>query len=256
MAECTGRKTVKLRNVVLGSGHLALIMPIAARSFEEVISLAKEFEPYDADILEWRVDYLEDLENLPALLETAKALREAVGERSIMVTPRHHEENGVREIKPEAKEKILFTLIRSGQIDMVDVEMRYGKSYIQNIRQECHRYGVALMVSYHDLKRTPDTPEVISLLQKEVELGADVCKVSFVAETYGDTDRLGKSIGKAREAGIDVPIVSISAGPKGVLSRICGDVFGSDGTFVSTGKTHQIHIDDVRALRKSLKLNK
>ncbi|WP_434311055.1 type I 3-dehydroquinate dehydratase [Hominifimenecus sp. rT4P-3] len=255
MAECCCRKTVKLRNVVLGSGSLALIMPIAAKDTEEVVSLAKEFEAYDPDILEWRVDYFDEVENIPILLEAAKALRETVGDRAVMATPRHKEENGVREIKPEKKKEILLALIRSGVIDMVDVEMRYGEAYIRSLQEECQKYGVALMVSYHDLQHTPDSAEIISLLKKEVELGADVCKVSFVAETYGDNDRLGKAIAEARTAGVDAPIVSISAGPKGTLSRICGDVFGSDGTFVSTGKTHQIHIDDVRALRKSLKLD-
>lgn len=255
MVTCGSKKTVKLRNVVLGSGHLALIMPIAAKDTEEVVALAKEFIPYKPDILEWRVDYFDQVENLPVLLDAAQKLRETVGDMAVMVTPRHHLENGVREIQPEAKKEILVALIQSGQVDMVDVEMRYGKSYLQSIRQECQEHQVALMVSYHDLNHTPGSGEVLSLLRKEIDLGADVCKVSFVAETYGDVDRLGKSIAQAKEAGIDVPIVSISAGPRGSLSRICGDMFGSDGTFVSTGKTHQIHIDDVRALRKSLNLD-
>lgn len=255
MTNCVCKKPVKLRNITLGSGHLALIMPIAARNEEEVISLAKEFEEHQPDILEWRVDYFDEVEDCQKLLAAAAALRKEVGDMAIMVTPRHHEENGVREIKPEAKKKILITLIQSGLVDMVDIEMRYGKNYIHGIKEECQKNGVALMVSYHDLVHTPDSQEVINLLKQEVDLGADVCKVSFVAETYGDTDRLGHSIALAREEGIEVPIVSISAGPKGTLSRICGDVFGSDGTFVSTGKTHQIHIDDVRALRKTLKLD-
>ena len=256
MAECGCKKKVRLRNVVLGSGHLALIMPVAAKDKDEVVALTKEFAPHDPDILEWRVDYFEEVENLPVLLETAKLLRKTVGDKAVMVTPRHKEENGVRDIKPEKKKEILFALIQSGTIDMVDVEMRYGKMYIQSIREECQKYGVALMISYHDLVHTPESPEIISLLQKEVELGAEVCKVSFVAETYGDNDRLGKAIAEARKDGVEIPIVSSSAGPKGTLSRICGDVFGSDGTFVSTGKTHQIHIDDVRTLRKSLKLDR
>lgn len=255
MITCGSKKTVKLRNVVLGSGRLALIMPIAAKDMEETAALAKEFMPYRPDILEWRVDYFEQVENIPALLEAAEKLRETVGDMAVMVTPRHHLENGVREIQPEAKKEILLALIQSGLMDMVDVEMRYGADYIRDIRGACQKHRTALMISYHDLEHTPDSGEVLSLLQKEMELGADVCKVSFVAETYGDVDRLGKAVVQAKQAGIDVPIVSISAGPRGSLSRICGDVFGSDGTFVSTGKTHQIHIDDVRALRRSLELD-
>ena len=124
MVTCGSKKTVALRNVVLGSGRLALIMPIAAKDTEEAVSLAKEFMPYKPDILEWRVDYFDQVENIPVLLEAAEKLRAAVGDMAVMVTPRHHLENGVREIQPEAKKGILLALIQSGLVDMVDVEMR------------------------------------------------------------------------------------------------------------------------------------
>ena len=246
---------VPLRNVVLGDGTLALIMPIAAKDEDELMSLSKEFKPYAPDILEWRVGYFDTVEQIPSLLHAMQQLRAFWGDQAIMVTPRHHLENGVREIGDDKKKEILLASINSGLVDMVDVEMRYGQDYISEIKAAAVEKGVALMVSYHDLKHTPDEEEIISLLKREVELGADVCKVSFVAESYGDNDKLGKIIVKANETVIDQPIVSISAGPMGTLSRISGDAFGSCATFVSTGKTHQIHIDDVRALRKTLELD-
>ena len=110
------------------------------------------------------------------------------------------------------------------------------------------------MISYHDLEGTPEEEEIIRKLQQEMERGADVCKVSFVAQNYGDIWRLGHAIRKAKEEEIPIPVVSISAGSLGTLSRIGAEAFGSDGTFVSVGRTHQIHIEDLRILRKDLGL--
>lgn len=254
MGKHESKRKVKLRNVVLGSGSLALIMPLVPRTQEELLTMAEETMNYQPDILEWRVDYFDEVENEHAMKEALKALRSQIGDMALMVTPRHAEENGVRAIDPENKMNIFRWVIESRMVDIVDVELRYGTDYIGQIKEMCRQNNCALMVSYHDLERTPEEEEVFEKLKLEQEAGADVCKVSFVAQNYGDIDRLGRMIVKAKEEIIDIPIVSISASPIGTLSRVGGDIFGSDGTFVSNGKTHQIHIDDLRALRKTLEL--
>ena len=255
MSKHVARKRVQLRKLTLGNGTLALIMPIAAKNKEEMLELADEFLPYNPDLLEWRIDFMENITDVPYILDALHDLRKKIADTPIMATIRHPEENGVQLIEDALKKRILLCLIESREVDMVDIEARYPEEYIKDIKKCCLTHHVALMVSYHDLEKTPDEETVFSILQKEVSLGADVCKVSFFANSYGDNGRLGLIIQKAKESDIEVPVISISAGPKGTLSRICGEKFGSDGTFVSTGRTHQIHIEEVRMLRRCLGLN-
>ena len=255
MKQYGSRQTVRVRNVILGDGKLKLIMPLIPRTAQELIEAAKEVLAYNPDILEWRIDYFENVENIPLLLAALQELRNIIQDAALMVTLRHPEENGVRQIDSEKKANILQAIIQSGWADMVDIELRYGKEYINALGEVAQKHGVKMIVSYHDLERTPDESEVLSILKQEQDMGADILKVSFVAQRYGDIAKLGTAIIHAKERIIQKPIISVSASQVGVLSRIGGDVFGSDATFVSCGKTHQIHINDLRILRQALKLS-
>ncbi len=246
------RRKMKLRDVVLGSGKPALILPLIPRNLRELQEMTGEALNCRPDILEWRADYFEEVEDCGKVEEALALLRKIAGNSAILVTPRHVEENGVRAIEPEKKKEILRCVIQSRLADMVDVELRYGADFHTEIRQLCQDNGTALMISYHDLEKTPEEKEIIGKLRQEVERGADVCKVSFVAQSYDDIWRLGHAVRKAKESEISIPVVSISAGPLGTLSRIGAEAFGSDGTFVSVGRTHQIRIEDLRILRKDL----
>lgn len=248
------RRKVQLRDVVLGSGRPALILPLVPRNLRELQEMTEEALNCRPDILEWRADYFEEVEDCERVKEALALLRKMAGNSAILVTPRHVEENGVRAIGPEKKKEILRCVIQSRLADMVDVELRYEADFHAELRQLCRENGIALMISYHDLEGTPGEEEIIRKLQQEMERGANVCKVSFVAQNYGDIWRLGHAIRKAKGEEIPIPVVSISAGSLGTLSRIGAEAFGSDGTFVSVGRTHQIHIEDLRILRKDLGL--
>ena len=248
------RRKVKLRDVTLGSGRPALILPLVPRDREELRDMAQEAAAHRPDLFEWRADYFEAVEDREEVAEALRILRAAIGNGALLVTPRHAKENGVREISPERKEEFFRWVAESRLADMVDVELRYGGAYIGRIRRLCQENGTALMVSYHDLEKTPGEEEIREKMREEEAAGADVCKVSFLAQGYGDIWRLGRAVRNAKREEIAVPVVSISAGPLGTLSRIGAEAFGSDGTFVSVGRTHQIHIDDLRILRSDLGL--
>ncbi len=136
--------------------------------------MAKESVTYEPDILEWRMDYFDQGENISKVLDTARQLRMCVGDQAVMATLRHPEENGVREVLPGKKLKLLKALICSKTVDMVDVELRYGKEYISALKKVCRVSNTALMVSYHDLHHTPDDAEVLSILRQETGMGGQM----------------------------------------------------------------------------------
>ena len=94
-------KTVMLRNVEVGCGKPKVIVPIVAATAQGILEKAQEFRAHALDVVEWRVDFYEDVFQLPKVLSTLKGLREILGETPILFTFRTRKEGGEKEIDME-----------------------------------------------------------------------------------------------------------------------------------------------------------
>ena len=65
-------KTVMLRNVEVGCGKPKVIVPIVAATAQGILEKAREFRAHALDVVEWRVDFYEDVFQLPKVLSTLK----------------------------------------------------------------------------------------------------------------------------------------------------------------------------------------
>ena len=68
--------TIKVRNVIIGKGRPKICVPIVAAAQEEILDTAAGFCHLAADLVEWRADWYEDVNDLSRVLETAGRLRE------------------------------------------------------------------------------------------------------------------------------------------------------------------------------------
>jgi 3-dehydroquinate dehydratase-1 len=81
-------------------------------------------------------------------------------------------------------------------------------------------------------------------------LGADVAKVAVMPKTEQDVLALLAATDRARRT-ISLPLISMSMGGIGSLSRIMGWVYGSAATFAvgkSSSAPGQIAIEDLRSV--------
>ena len=116
-------KTVMLRNVEVGCGKPKVIVPIVAATAQGILEKAREFRAHALDVVEWRVDFYEDVFQLPKVLSTLKGLREILGETPILFTFRTRKEGGEKEIDMEAYTALNTAVAQSGDADAVDVEV-------------------------------------------------------------------------------------------------------------------------------------
>ena len=68
-------------------------------------------------------------------------------------------------------------------------------------------------------------------------------------QDYGDVLTLLKATYTARTEVLEIPIITMSMGGEGGISRIAGGLFGSDLTFAigqASSAPGQIHIGDIR----------
>ena len=52
---------VRVKQIEIGSGMPKVCVPIVGRTEEEILAFAKEVEKSDADIVEWRADWYEEV---------------------------------------------------------------------------------------------------------------------------------------------------------------------------------------------------
>ena len=75
------------------------------------------------------------------------------------------------------------------------------------------------------------------MLMDQMEAGgADIAKLAMMPNNYDGVVRMIKLTNDTREHYPNLPIVTMSMGPMGVITRLCGEAFGSCITFGADGE--------------------
>ena len=77
---------VKVRNISIGEGIPKICVPVVGITREEIITEAKSFSSIPVDLVEWRVDWFEQVFDLEKVLGLLKELREVLGELPLLMT--------------------------------------------------------------------------------------------------------------------------------------------------------------------------
>ena len=127
---------------------------------------------------------------------------------------------------------------------------RYRLEYVKDILCSAHAHSVPVIASSHDFQKTPGKEEILSRLKKMDALGADILKIAVMPLGRADVITLLDATQEA-DASIDKPIVTMAMGRMGLISRLCGEAFGSALTFGSVGAASapgQINAEDLREI--------
>ncbi|MBP8654509.1 MAG: type I 3-dehydroquinate dehydratase, partial [Proteocatella sp.] len=229
-------KTVKVRNIELGSGIPKICVPIVAVTKNDILEQAMSLRSIPADIAEWRVDWYEDVFEMDTLMQTLSQVREALGDMPLLFTFRTKKEGGEKEISPESYAELNITAAASGNTDLVDVEAFTGDEIVREIIEKAHEHGVKVVASNHDFFKTPSKEEIISRLIKMQDLGADIPKIAVMPQSKKDVLTLLSATEEMYSQHADRPIITMSMAGSGLISRLSGEVFGSALTFGAAKK--------------------
>ena len=214
---------VKVRNVEIGTGIPKICVPIVGVTREEILKAAETIKTTAADVVEWRVDWYEDIFDFEKTEETMKALREVLGETPILFTFRTSKEGGEKAIEDEAYVELNQKAARTGLIDLVDVEAFTGDDAVKAVVETAHECGVKVVASNHDFHKTPDKDEIVSRLRKMQDLGADIPKIAVMPQNKKDVLTLLSATEEMATEYADRPIITMSMSGTGVISRLCGE---------------------------------
>lgn len=241
---------VVVRNIEIGSGMPKVCVPIVEETREDILSTAKAICSTEADLVEWRADWYEDVSAFSEVIKTADMLRSILGETPLLFTFRSAREGGEKELSLESYATLLESVVKTGFVDLIDVEVFSGDDAVKNIIQTAHAHGVKVIASNHDFEGTPAREELVARLCKMQDLGADILKIAVMPQSRSDVLTLLSVTEEMSSRHTSRPVITMSMGRTGTLSRLCGEVFGSAVTFASFGKVSapgQIAIEDLKA---------
>ena len=70
--------TVQVKNTVIGEGRPKICVPIVGKTKTDILEEAKKITTLPVDVVEWRVDWFDDVFATEKVLETAKELQEVL----------------------------------------------------------------------------------------------------------------------------------------------------------------------------------
>ncbi len=169
----------------------------------------------------------------------------------LLATCRTSNEGGEIAIDDETYADLTVALAESGAVDLVDVEYRRDRAAVERIVAAAHARGVAVVASNHDFDATPPKDEIVARLCEMQELGADICKIAVMPRSTTDVLTLLDATRTMHEDHADRPLITMSMGGLGVVSRIAGQVFGSAATFGMVGTASapgQVAAEELRSV--------
>jgi 3-dehydroquinate dehydratase-1 len=241
-------KAIDARGRKLGGETPLLCTPLVGRTPKRVLAEAASVLLQKPDIIEWRVDFFDAIGDTRTVIETAKSLRALVGKRPVIFTRRSEKEGGERITIDDDKVVELYAAVAAtGLVDFIDLEVGSDPEHLRSVREFTRRHAVRLILSYHNLSYTPGLDDLVDRFLEAERLGADVAMVQVMPRNRADVLRLLAATAEADEKA-RIPLISISVGPLGSVSRMVGGLFGSWLSFAvgeSASAPGQIPIGDL-----------
>lgn len=247
-------KPIQFKNLIIGSGIPKICVPITACSKEEICAQAVRVADAGADLVEWRADFFENLDNPEKTAEVLDAVSDILGQIPLLFTIRTAKEGGSKEMSAEEYARCCLNAAKTGKADMVDVEVFGEKEKKKELIQKLHEASVKVIASSHDFVKTDDKDVLLNRFKAMNETGADILKMAVMPSDFTDVTAIMEATCEMQKY-TDRPLVSMSMGKTGVISRVAGESFGSCITFGAVGQVSapgQLPVKELRMMLESL----
>jgi 3-dehydroquinate dehydratase-1 len=201
------------------------------------------------DLLEWRVDFFTGIDDPARVLALAAQMRARANGTPIIFTRRSTREGGEAIAVSEQQVLALCAAVcRTGSVDFIDWELSSDPAHFAQALALARETGTQLIGSFHDFTRTPTAQEIVAKFVAMEAAGADVAKVAVMPLGPQEVLTLLEATLEAQRQ-TRLPIISMSMGAFGSLSRLFGWVFGSTVSFAVGARPSapgQVSMEDLR----------
>jgi 3-dehydroquinate dehydratase-1 len=133
----------------------------------------------------------------------------------LIVTARHPQEGGANQLNLRQRRDLLSRFLPHARY--IDIELRSAAD-LRPLCKLARKKNVRRIISFHDLKATPDLGRLQVKARRAKSLGADIFKVATRTDTPAQLARLLDFITKKKDLGLAVSAMGI--GKLGAVSRV------------------------------------
>ena len=226
---------------------IKICVSLAERRIQDLIPLMEEAAERGASLIEVRLDYLESLNGVERLVREAPL--------PLIATNRRFDQGGFRRQDETSRIHNLLEAAEAG-FQYADVELTTDN--IGEVMSRLKSLNVKPIVSFHDFNGTPKLEDMERIVESQLRVGAEICKLITTARKFEDNLSCLNLLSKA---GRNLKIVCFAMGGKGLISRVLAPIFGSHFTYASLieGKgtaPGQISIDNLKRIYDLLGVNR
>lgn len=206
----------------VGASSTLLCTSLTAKTVDGMLAEAQEALAAGADIVEVRLDYLENFSpetDLSTLLETCPL--------PVIVTFRPAWEGGLYNGE-EAPRLAALKYAAALGADFIDIELKAAHIYFAAATLTSHPNN-RVIVSSHDYQATASEEELDALVEKCKAAGADIVKFATTAQDITDAARVLRVLERAVSSG--QPTIALAMAERGQITRILAPKYGGFLTF-------------------------
>ncbi|MGI9134800.1 MAG: type I 3-dehydroquinate dehydratase [Rhodoferax sp.] len=240
-----------------GSAKMPLICtPLVGRTHDAVLAEVQRVVAKKPDLLEWRIDFFEAITDHAAVIGLAQSIRAQAQGIPVLFTRRSVREGGQKIALDEAGVLALYAAVMASRsIELIDYEMSNDAAQIAQVRAQSAANGIQLLLSFHDFQATPSKLALCEKFALAQRLGADIGKVAVMPQRLEDVLTLLAATLESSQS-LQMPLVSMSMGAYGSLTRLFGWAFGSAMSFAigaAASAPGQVPIEDLHTVLKIFK---
>lgn len=243
-------KPVVVKGLSIGEGIPKICVPVVGKTREDIYKQCSKAVCAQADLVEWRGDFYEELFSMKAVEETLRGLCDRLGQIPLLFTIRTKEEGSNLVISTEDYVNINQKVSETGMVDLVDVEFFKDPEEMKELIHSLQNTGSKVIASSHDFEKTAEQEQLITRLEALGYSGADIVKMAVMPENFQDVSRFLQVVSQFAKGTIQ-PVIAMSMGETGAVSRVLGEAFGSAVTFgvaQNASAPGQIPVEPLREL--------
>ncbi len=225
--------SVFVRDVRLGDDGPKICVPFTSQDERGLIAECAGLAEETFDMVEWRADFYEGITAPGEVCRVLGILREYL---SCPILFTFRTEPNKENVPDDVYTSVCLEACASGNADLLDAELSRGEAVLAPILEAARRNHVYTVISCHNFESTPSEEELVASMVRMQELGCDIAKYAVMPQSPRDVMNLLSATLTMTEKHSETPVITMSMGKTGVISRLTGSVFGSCITFGMVGR--------------------
>lgn len=233
-----------------------IVVPLMGKNQTEINTQLSKIRNHNPDIVEWRIDGLDELPDKQTVGEILTLIKLKLSETPVLATFRTIAEGGKLAATHAQYFDLLGILAEDTRVDFLDIEINHSKTAIEFIIQKARKNHIQIITSYHNFKKTPSDKELSQKLASMTLVNPDIVKLAVMPRSAQDVLRL-MTFSLTTSSQISPKVVTMAMGDLGKITRISSCLTQSYFTFAaidseSASAPGQIDIEKLREILDEL----